>query len=455
MKRIGRYPVVDALGRGLMAQVFLVRIPVINRPAALKRLAPHAHLVQLLGGDRLRALFLKEAVTLGRLQHAHICEVWDFGQDSNGQPFYLMGYHGHSLGVMIGEGPRIEAGTRPIRIDRALDYTLQTLEGLACLHDAGWVHRDIKPHNLLLTDEDAIKIGDFGLSKRRGERLGMPRQIKVGSPGYAAPEQAADPDAAGPQADLYAVGVLFYRLVTGQLPDTDAPPGPAPLRQWVAELDASWDRFVRRCLAADPAQRFDSAGQMAEALAELADRHRRALENACRLTGEPAALRSAIHPGDRPVRRSPQKVLARHAQTAFDLDVLWRPRRYWPADRFQPIGSRVHDPWNGRTWQQAGSPYPMDWTQARAYVDALNRQGFAGRHRWRLPTVPELATLLRPPLKGRDFCLEPCFAQTQRRLWSADRKSHRAAWLVSSDMGFITWQETLGRNWIRAVCDEA
>ena len=260
MKVIGRYPVIDALGRGIMARVFLVRVPVIGRLAAAKRLTPHPHLTALLGARTLHERFVHEAATLGSLQHPNISEVFDFDYD-RGAPFYLMAYYGHSLGVVIGEGDRYEQTTRAIRIDRAVEYTLQALSGLARLHHAGMVHRDIKPHNLLLSDTDTVRIGDFGLAKMQGERLGFPPQLKVGSPGYAAPEQIADPDGADHRADLYAAGVVFYRLVTGHLPETARHAGSISLRRWVPDLGPDWDRFIHSALAQDPARRFANASQ--------------------------------------------------------------------------------------------------------------------------------------------------------------------------------------------------
>ncbi len=451
MKQIGRYPVIDALGRGIMARVFLVRIPVIGRPAAAKCLMPIEPLPALLGPGVLYDRFVDEAAILGGLQHPHICEIFDFG-DAHGTPFYLMAYHGHNLGIAIGEGVRIEAPTRTIRIDRAVEYILQTLSGLARLHDAGLVHRDIKPQNLLITDEDRIKIADFGLAKGRAESRSMPSQLKIGSPGYAAPEQLADPQGVDGRADLYAAAVVFYRLVTGHLPEATLHAGPPSLSRHAPGLDAEWDRFMHRALAPDPAQRFATAQQMGASLDDLAGRYRRDLEMTCGLP-EVAPQSVSNPPSGRQRRVVPGKIRAREAQEAFGLDALWRPRRYWPIDRLHMEGDLMRDPWTGRLWQQAGSPYPLTWPEARAYVDRLNRQGFGGRRAWRLPTVDELVTLLRPPLKGRDFCIEPCFDQTQRRLWSADRKSYHSAWFVSPDLGFVAWQQTVARNWVRAVCE--
>ncbi len=450
MKRIGRYTVIDALGRGMMARVFLVRVPVIGRPAAAKCLMPQEPLEALMGADFLRRGFIREATLLAGLDHPHICEVFDFGHH-RGVPFYLMAYHGHHLGAAIGEGDRLEAPTRTLRVERAVEYIRQTLAGLARLHEAGLVHRDIKPQNLLLAGDDRIRIADFGLAKGRGDRHRLPVQLKVGSPGYAAPEQMADPYGVDPRADLYATAVVLYRLITGRLP-AGGPrrAGTACLSRLVPSLDPHWDRFMERALAPDPSRRFATAGQMDQALSDLAQRHRRALASACTQVPPPApGLDAPPRAGRR--RHLPLKVRARHARDRFALDRLWRPQRYWPGGRLRVQGQIVHDPWTDCLWQRSGSPYPLTWSEARTYVQDLNRQGFAGRNRWRLPTVDELVTLLEPP-GDRDLCIEPCFDEAQRRLWSADAKSYHSAWLVSPDLGFVAWQQVLGRAWVRAVC---
>ena len=218
MKRIGRYTVIDALGRGIMARVFLVRIPVIDRPAAAKCLMPQDPLTALMGAGALHDRFRARGRDSRRTAASPHLRGLRFLATTAAPPSTSWPITGHNLGIAIGEGMRIEQPTRTIRIDRAVEYILQTLAGLARLHDAGLVHRDIKPQNLLLTDEDRIKIADFGLAKGRTEPLGLPPQLKVGSPGYAAPEQLADPQGVDQRADLYATGVVFYRLITGELP---------------------------------------------------------------------------------------------------------------------------------------------------------------------------------------------------------------------------------------------
>ena len=122
------------------------------------------------------------------ISHPNILAILD-ADDGAGQPYYVMDYHCNSLGQEIGETWRTDRPSRPLPVERAVSCSLQILKGLSRLHHAGIVHRDIKPFNILLTAEDQVKICDFGLSRRRGEKFGAPATLKVGSPFYAAPEQ--------------------------------------------------------------------------------------------------------------------------------------------------------------------------------------------------------------------------------------------------------------------------
>ena len=188
MKRIGRYLIRGLLGRGGMGKVYKVELPAIGKIAALKLLDPDPVVAKLLGIERLRNLFISEARTMSGVNHPNIVAIHDFDWHAE-KPFYVMDFFANNLGAMIGESYRTEVPSRRIVVDKALDYTRQTLDGLACLHDAGIYHRDIKPFNLLVTAWDTIRICDFGLSKLRGEAYAGPANLNVGSPYYAAPEQ--------------------------------------------------------------------------------------------------------------------------------------------------------------------------------------------------------------------------------------------------------------------------
>lgn len=251
MRKIGKYEILGLLGRGGMSVVYKVRLPVVNKVVALKLLSPHPNLKDLMGEEEVKRLFINEAKLIAGLRHPRVVDIKDFDL-VDGIPYYVMEYYCNNLGLLIGETYEPEEPSRTISPDKALWYTSQTLEGLSCLHQAEIVHRDIKPYNLLVTDEDLIKISDFGLSRLRGETFSGPPNLKVGSPFYAAPEQEIDPDLADGRADLYAVGVMLYRMLTGRLPEGKK----KGLSRFTPGLDGEWEAFLDQALALKKEERF-------------------------------------------------------------------------------------------------------------------------------------------------------------------------------------------------------
>jgi serine/threonine protein kinase len=447
MRRIGRYEVCGLLGKGGMSTVYKVRIPVIGKIVALKFLAPHPHLVALLGLDGIRRRFESEALALGRLRHANIVGIWDYGE-ADGRPFFIMEYYCNNLGLMIGETYRLEHPSRVLSLDKTLHYGRQILAALSCLHQAGIVHRDLKPANVLLTDDDRVKICDFGLSRLRGEPFPRPPNLMVGSPYYAAPEQEVDPDNVDARADLYAVGVLIRRLATGRL----VMEGEERASGYNATLDAQWDSFFEKAAALDRRERFGSAREMAAALEQLATKWEARKEETCRLAAARQPAEQARPAEVRPLRTRAIKVSSRQAPEAFDLDKLWRPRRYFAGDFQDNRDGTVTGRATRLSWERDGSDFPMTWDQAHGYVAHLNRTQFAGCAAWRLPTVAELLSLLREAPHEGDLCIPSVFAQDRRWLWSCDRRSFVAAWYVSIDLGFVSWQDVSCSYFVRAVC---
>jgi len=449
MKTIGHYRVRGLLGRGGMGKVLKVEVPVIRRILALKLLAPGELLTQLMGRASLERLFTDEANLMAGIRHPNIIAVFDYGLHQ-GSPFYVMDYYGNSLGAVIGETYRTEAPSRPLLISKTVHYARQILAGLHRLHSAGIVHRDMKPYNVLLTEDDTVKLCDFGLSKLRGERLAVPPTLKVGSPFYAPPEQETHPDRVDHTADLYAVGVMVYRMLTGKLPGHPL----QPARQLNPQLSPRWDAFLARSLSPQPDGRYPDAPTMSEELMALHRQWENDRETVCRLFTLPDEARQTPSPAtpQLPVRSQPIRTGSGDARPFFNLNALWQPQRYFPS-RFQSKagGRSLLDAARGLQWQYGGSAYPLDWPAAADYVRELNAQKWEGHHDWRLPTVPELMTLLRPPPSGTDFCLTPDFAPHQKRLWSSDRRTYTSAWYVSLELGFVAWQDRSFANHVKAV----
>lgn len=432
MRAIGRYELHGVLGRGGMGAVFKARVPVIGRVVALKLLRPNELTLALWGRERVARLFRDEAALLGSMRHKNLVDVFDY--DATGPwPYFVMEFYGESLGSVIGETYRVEAPSRRLPVPRAAGYAAQILAGLARLHHAGVVHRDIKPFNLLVTDDDVVKITDLGLSKVRGEAFGGPRNVKVGSPYYAAPEQEDDPDSADARADLYAVGVTLFRMLTGRLPEWG---------EWSAaarapELGDEFDPVLERALAVRPSGRYGDARAMAEALAGAFGAWRRRMAGVC--AASPALLcpRSVPEGAELP-RRQPIMVGLHQARERFGLDELWRPEACWPGVLAEAGDGLVRDAAAGLVWAREAAPYPTTWQEAGAYVAALNAGRFGGHADWRLPTVPELMTLLTPEPVGEGYCQAATLTQPVRRVWSADRVNYASAYVADVELGYVT-----------------
>ena len=259
---IGQYLVVDRVGHGGMSTVYRAIDQVLEREVALK----------VLGTDfsdpqrRLRA----EAITLARLRHPGIATVHALFQHDDHWVMVMEFVRGQTLEDLIER----TGGLAP---ERAAGLCIQALLGLAHAHDAGVVHRDLKPGNLMITTGGEVKILDFGIARVEGTARLTHAGFMMGTPAYMAPEQIQGFDIDG-RADLYAMGVIFFRLVTGELPFlgetafaiaqsqvNDPPraidavrPGVAP---WVAAV-------VTRALEKAPTARFQTATEFREALAK-------------------------------------------------------------------------------------------------------------------------------------------------------------------------------------------
>jgi serine/threonine-protein kinase len=452
--KIGRYKVCGLLGKGAMSRVYKVKMPVVDKIVALKLLSPDPMLEALMDSETIRKLFLREAITMAGMRHPNIVDVWDY-DTAEEKPFYIMEYYCNNLGVMIGESYRPNHFSRVISIEKVVHYSRQILSGLDRLHHAGIVHRDIKPYNILITDQDTVKICDFGLSKLRGESFKGPVNLKVGSPWYASPEQEASPDEVDGRADLYSVGVMMYRMVAGKLPEQSRMPMDKPSK-FNRDLDEHWDDFILKSLDQNPLKRFDSAVEMLEKLEQLNRLWEEKKEKICAsVTSVKITTPDADKAeGTKLLRNRPVKTGIAMAPIMFALDGLWRPVSHVENDFVDNGNETILDRATKLVWQQSGSKYPVTRQQALTYIETLNRKSFADKSNWRLPTVNEILTLLNPPHRGSDFCLKSIFNQTQKWLWSSDRKSFSAGWYVNIEMGFVGWQDFSGYYYAKGVCSE-
>lgn len=455
MKTIGKYEIRGLLGRGGMAKVYRVRIPVVEKIVALKYMAAHPITEKLMGISAMKEGFAREARTMAGLRHPNIVSILDYDIHNN-RPFYTMEYHFHNLGEMIGETYVAEDPTRMLMPDRALDYAIRTLKGLCRLHDAGIIHRDIKPFNLLLTEREEVKITDFGLSRVRGEAWKTPSQLKVGSPYYAAPEQEKDPDKADEKADIYSTGVMLFRMITGQLPcggdnghgNNDHNPSYAQLLPEPLNKNSQWDEVFAKSLSPDPEKRFQSASKMLFALYRCLEAWEAEKAGYCEFIADT----HHVTPQNvkREPRSTPKKVRKKDAKDVFGLDMLMRPKHYRKHHFENPEKGIITDG-RGRVWEQGGSPYPVTKQEADEYICHLNEKQFSGRNTWRLPTVDELINIMNPPDYPGSICTETVFDQKKKRLWSGDKASYVSFWYVSLDMGFVGEMDHAGQCFVRAV----
>jgi eukaryotic-like serine/threonine-protein kinase len=266
----GRYRLEARIGEGGMGVVYRARHVLIDRVVALKLIRP-----DLRGETHLRAWMLREARAANRVDHAHIVDIHDIGETEEGELYLVMEY-------LVGVSLSSEIARGPFPLARAVDILEQMCAALARAHDLGVVHRDLKSDNIMLIvrggRKDSVKILDFGLAHLARDPRLAPKGAVFGTPEYMSPEQARGEEA-GPKSDLYALGILFFEMGTGQLPFKSSDretllemqrnaPAPRP-RQLRPDLNPSAETIILRLLEKDPRKRFMDAHHLQEELKAL------------------------------------------------------------------------------------------------------------------------------------------------------------------------------------------
>lgn len=243
---IPQYEIECLLGRGGMGAVYKGRQPALDRPVAIKILPS-----EVATDEQFVERFRREARLLAKLHHPGIVAVHDSGQTRDGRLYFVMEYvDGKDLRSVMKSG-----GLAP---DQALAATAQICEALRVAHEHGVVHRDIKPENVLLTRDGQIKLADFGLSRpsrNQDEQQFTMTNIVMGSPDYMAPEQKSGE--ADQRSDIFALGVMLYEMLTGQVPRGAFEP---PSRK--IGIDIRIDEVVLRALQAEPDKRYQNVTEM-------------------------------------------------------------------------------------------------------------------------------------------------------------------------------------------------
>jgi len=287
-----RYRVLSAIGHGGMGSVFRAEHQLMERAVALKVIGR-----SLTAKPEMVERFRREVKAAARLSHPNIVQAFDAEQAGEAHFLVMEFVKGTDLARLVAE-------RGPLPVALACAYVRQAALGLQHAFERGMTHRDVKPHNLMLTEDGTIKILDFGLARFASEAGGTPAAgtspgMILGTVDYMAPEQADNSHAADIRSDIYALGCTLYHLLTGQTPfpsgtvlqkiRAHAETEPTPVRQFRPEVSEALAAVLARMMAKDPARRWQTPAEVAVALASFVE-----------TTGTPA-------PAVQPVLRSPRR----------------------------------------------------------------------------------------------------------------------------------------------------
>jgi len=263
---LGRYEIIEELGRGAMGIVYKANDPLIERLVAIKAI----NLKNLTASEKeeYEARFYQEAKAAGRLNHPNIVTIHDLGE-SGGVAYIAMELlEGCELQNFIEDNPQLS-------LDDMLDISIQVATGLAYAHQHGIVHRDIKPSNIMVLKNNHVKIADFGIARMSSSLIRTQTDVIMGSPYYMSPEQILGRPIDS-RSDIFSMGIVLYKMLTGRLPffsnnansvmyqiANEIPEKPSALN---SKVTYSLDNIISNCLAKNPDDRYQNAHEMAEDL---------------------------------------------------------------------------------------------------------------------------------------------------------------------------------------------
>ena len=262
MSKIGKYEIVEELGRGGMGVVYKAHDSLMERDVAIKVISDG-----VLAMPEIKSRFYREARTAGQLSHENITVIYDVGEDG-GKPYIVMEYlAGADLGTLLENGEEI-----PLQLK--LTYAVQICRGLSFSHSRGIIHRDIKPGNIRITGSGKVKIMDFGIAKPESSNLTRTGAL-IGTPFYMSPEQIQGRKV-DTRSDIFSFGVLFYELLTGKKPFAGVEPTsvmfkivheePERIDDALIEHRNGLRDIVLRTLAKDPDKRYQDLAEVADLL---------------------------------------------------------------------------------------------------------------------------------------------------------------------------------------------
>ena len=325
---IGKYRVKRELGRGGMGAVYLAEQPGLGREVAIKQLVPSA------AADPVALKrFLQEAQVMARTSHPNLVQVHDLELMGADNYIVLEFVQGRSLREWINQGP-----ISPPQVFAIMHGVLQALD---YAHKRAIVHRDMKPENVLISDEGMVKVADFGIARLTDDTgvggTATKTGTTVGTPQYMSPEQVASSKVDG-RSDLYSAGIVFYELVTGRPPFTasdadgpftlmakhvQAPPKPPSVFQ--PGLDETLEQVILKSLAKRPEDRFQTGQEFDDAIVKIADRMCPGWQRSL----EPGADLSRMVPGAAPAVIAPATpigiAIAQPATAAASLHAVYNP----------------------------------------------------------------------------------------------------------------------------------
>ena len=324
-ERIGKYQIVGKLGQGAMGEVFRGHDPILNRFVAIKRISSG-----LDADETLKKRFRREAEAVAKLNHPHIITVYELGFE--GEQMFM------AMELLEGIDLKHAMAQHKLSSAEKLSVMEQISEGLAYAHSQDLVHRDLKPANIHLLPGGKVKIMDFGLARMSGSDMTSTGTV-MGTPHYMSPEQVRG-QKADARSDVFALGCVFYELVSGRKPfDAESMHGvlfkvmqeePSALADIVPDTPPMLIQIVEKALAKDPAERFQTAGELLAALRRaraaagagrgherVADLERQAAPPSA---GPREASRSAARSGSRP---GDSRSLLRGAPAAPGRGYLW------------------------------------------------------------------------------------------------------------------------------------
>ncbi|MDF1514088.1 MAG: protein kinase [Anaerolineae bacterium] len=259
-----RYRLVELIGTGGMATVYRGMDLLLQRPVAVKFLRdPYS------SDPEFHKRFLAEAQAAAKLDHTNIVHIYDVGEDEQGRPYIVMEYiEGQELKELIRQ-------SGPLPVNQALVIARQICAGVGHAHRAGIVHCDLKPQNILVSDEGVVKVADFGIARAlhhdSDQTDAEPSDIVWGSPHYLAPELATGQPPL-PASDVYSIGVMLYEMLTGVPPFHDADPHrlalmhveeqPVPVTALNPRIPPNVEKIVTKLLEKEPVNRFRNADQV-------------------------------------------------------------------------------------------------------------------------------------------------------------------------------------------------